>query len=126
MINKINYADPRIYTLLKEEARRMRQFPTEAEKCMWELLRGHRLGVLFRRQYIIEQYIVDFVCFSKNLIIEVDGDYHYTEVQKIEDAQRTQQLEKLGFKVIRFDNKEVVANSCEVEREIKTILCNIN
>ncbi|MCQ2311162.1 MAG: endonuclease domain-containing protein [Paludibacteraceae bacterium] len=126
MISKINYADPGIYTLLKEDAHRMKQFPTEAEKCMWELLRKRKLGVLFRRQYIINQYIVDFVCFAKKLIIEVDGDYHYTEVQKIEDAQRTQQLENLGFTVIRFDNREVMVDSAEVERKIKAILYKIN
>jgi len=115
-----------LYPLLREEAQRMKQYPTEAEKCMWELLRGRRLGVLFRRQYIIDQYIVDFICFSKKVIIEVDGDYHYTEEQINEDAQRTRVLEGLGFRVVRFDNREVMADSIEVEHKIKEVLCGSN
>jgi len=126
MLNKINYANPMLYSVLKEKAQRMKQYPTEAEKCMWELLRGRKLGALFRRQYVIDQYIVDFICFSKRLVIEVDGDYHYTEEQIKEDEQRTRMLEGLGFKVVRFGNREVMAGSADVERKIKNIICGSN
>lgn len=57
-------------------ARRLRSDPTEAEKHLWLVLRVRSLGVKFRRQAIIGQYIVDFVCFEKKLVIEVDGGEH--------------------------------------------------
>ena len=75
-------ASPDIYKLLEGLAKKNRQYPTEAEKAMWELLKGNNLGVSFRRQHIIGDYIVDFVCLQKDLIIEIDGGYHAQKEQK--------------------------------------------
>lgn len=79
---KYNTANPLTYGLLRENAMRNKRNPTEAESIMWTLLRRKQLGVIFRRQYIIDEFIVDFVCLSKQLIIEVDGKYHNLAEQK--------------------------------------------
>jgi very-short-patch-repair endonuclease len=63
-------------------------------------------GLKFRRQHVLQGYIVDFVCLEKKLIIELDGSQHAD--QETYDAVRTQALEKDGFKVIRFWNNEVL------------------
>lgn len=75
---------------------------------MWNFLSGKQLGVKFNRQHIIGDYIVDFVCLEKQLVIEVDGDYHYEEEQMNLDSERTIELSRMGFQVIRFDNNMVL------------------
>ena len=109
---------------LIEEAKRMRKEPTEAEAALWELLRDKKLGDKFRRQHLIDDFIVDFVCLSKNLVIEVDGGYHNDPTQKEYDQQRTLYLNEKGFKVIRFTNEEVLGNTEAVLTKIKDILVN--
>ncbi|EKY11818.1 leucine--tRNA ligase [Capnocytophaga sp. oral taxon 332 str. F0381] len=104
---------------LIEEAKRMRKEPTEAEAALWELLRDKKLGDKFRRQHLIDDFIVDFVCLSKNLVIEVDGGYHNDLTQKEYDEQRTLFLNEKGFRVIRFTNEEVLGNTEAVLKEIK-------
>ena len=109
---------------LIEEAKRMRKEPTDAEAALWELLRDKKLGDKFRRQHLIDDFIVDFVCLSKNLVIEVDGGYHNDPSQKEYDQQRTLYLNEKGFKVIRFTNEEVLGNTEAVLTKIKDILVN--
>lgn len=109
---------------LIEEAKRMRKEPTDAEVTLWELLRDKKLGDKFRRQHLIDDFIVDFVCLSKNLVIEVDGGYHNDPTQKEYDEQRTLYLNEKGFKVIRFTNEEVIGNTEAVLTKIKDILVN--
>ena len=109
---------------LIEEAKRMRKEPTDAEAALWELLRDKKLGDKFRRQHLIDDFIVDFVCLSKNLVIEVDGGYHSDPTQKEYDQQRTLYLNEKGFKVIRFTNEEVLGNTEAVLTKIKDILVN--
>lgn len=82
--------------------------PTDAEKVLWAHLRGKQLGKTFLRQYIVGDYIVDFICRDTNLIIEVDGAYHSEPRQEANDALRTLQLTEYGYKVIRFTNEEVL------------------
>ena len=66
-----------VENLLKDRARQMRREPTEAERRMWRLLRDRRLGGFkFRRQEQLGRYIVDFVCFERKLIVELDGSQH--------------------------------------------------
>ncbi len=103
-----NYAAPDRYLLLKEFAKKNRQYPTEAEMIMWEYLRSKQLWFKFNRQYIIGDYIVDFVCLDKKLIIEVDGGYHSEYEQMEKDIHRTEHLKHLGFSVLRFSNEEVL------------------
>jgi len=92
---------------LTRTARRLRSDPTEAEKHLWCVLRSKSLGVKFRRQAVIGRYIVDFACFEKKLVVEVDGGQH-CENQR--DITRDAWLSNQGFKVLRFWNNDVFAN----------------
>ncbi len=94
--------------ILLEKAKEMRENPTEAEAVLWKHLKGKKLDVKFRQQHLIADFIVDFVCLSKKLIIEVDGKIHENQLEK--DQERTKILEGLGFKVIRFLNEEVIGS----------------
>jgi very-short-patch-repair endonuclease len=115
-------AAPYIYKLLKEFARENRAKPTEAEMVLWRELRGNQLGVTFRRQHIIGEYIADFVSLSTKIIIELDGRYHSLPEQQISDEERTQWLKQHGFKVIRFTNEQVL---CDIDNVLLTIKKNM-
>jgi len=94
--------------LLKDRARQMRREPTEAERRMWRLLRDRRLGGFkFRRQEQLGRYIVDFVCFERKLVIELDGAQHADSAY---DAKRDAWLRSRDFFVLRFWNNEVFEN----------------
>ena len=108
------------YSLLKDFAKQNRKNATTAENVLWEHIRGKLLGAEFRRQHIISDFIVDFVCLDKNLIIEVDGGYHSEKEQKEDDEFRTKQLNKLGFNVIRFQNEEILYETEKVLQKIKS------
>ena len=110
------------YDLLKENARQMRKEPTEAEDAFWELVSAKGLDVKFRRQHVIGNFIVDFVCLEKNLIVEIDGGYHDDVEQQIEDNLRTKELKDYGFTILRLQNEEVIGNPQEVIRKIKLAL----
>jgi valyl-tRNA synthetase len=110
------------YNALKEHSKRMRQFSTEAESALWEMLRGKKLDYKFRRQHAIDDFIVDFVCLSKKLILEVDGEYHNEPEMQEADRIRTQILEDLGYQVLRFTNEEVIGNTDAVLEQISTAL----
>jgi very-short-patch-repair endonuclease len=107
---KYNYASPDRYKLLKVYAKKNKQFATEAESLIWQYIRNNGLGVKFNRQYVIYDYIVDFVCLEKKLVVEVDGGYHSEYEQMQKDEHRTEELEAMGFNVIRFANEEIFAN----------------
>lgn len=115
-------ANPMNYDLLKENARQMRKEPTEAETAFWELVSAKGLDVKFRRQQVIGNFIVDFVCLEKNLIVEIDGGYHDDVEQQIEDNLRTKELKDYGFTILRLQNEEVIGNPQEVIRKIKLSL----
>ena len=108
--------------LLLDKAKEMRNNPTEAEKILWENLKSKKLGYKFRQQHLIEDFIVDFVCLSKGLVIEIDGEIH--NQQQEYDEQRTQILNNKGYKVIRFRNEEVIYNVFEVIKKIQAELIN--
>lgn len=114
-----NTASPDRYLLLKEKAKELKGFPTEAELLLWEHLRNRQLGAKFNRQHIIGDYIVDFVCLEKGLVIEVDGAYHNMAEQRKADAIRSKELARMGFEVIRFSNEEVFQNINNVQDRIK-------
>ena len=106
------------YELLKKNAKDLRRFSTDAESALWEMLRANKLGEKFRRQHIIDDIIVDFVCLSKKLVVEVDGGYHNKpDTQKL-DQIKTEILNALGFEVIRFTNEEVLGNTDSVIQSI--------
>jgi len=90
-------------------ARNLRKSPTDTEQILWLQLRNKRfLNYKFRRQFPIGGYIVDFICLELKLIIELDGAQHLEAENK--DAERTEILNKQGFKVIRFWNNDVIDN----------------
>ncbi|MDR2955739.1 MAG: valine--tRNA ligase [Prevotella sp.] len=110
------------YNLLKEHAKDMRKFSTEAEGALWEMLRKKQLGDKFRRQHIIENFIVDFICLDKKVVIEVDGKYHNQPEIEQADKQRDEVLSDLGYTVLRFTNEEVIADTEQVLEKITSAL----
>ncbi|MDX1998080.1 MAG: endonuclease domain-containing protein [Thermoanaerobaculia bacterium] len=100
-------------------AKEMRRRSTLAEQALWQLLRGRRhLGLKFRRQAPVGRFVVDFLCHSRRLVVEVDGGIHLGK--SAEDAARTLELEGLGFRVIRFTNEVVLHQPELVLRDIET------
>ena len=96
---------PRSNPKTRTHAIELRKEPTPAERKLWALLRNDQLGVNFRRQHAVGNYIPDFVCVQKKLIIELDGSQHLEQQEY--DQERTIILDSLGYKVIRFWNNDV-------------------
>jgi len=118
-------SDSDIYGVLLERAKEMRKNPTPAEAKLWSALRNRKSGFKFRRQHPIANYIVDFVCIEKGLIIEVDGDIHQYQLSK--DYERQLLLEeKKGYKVIRFTNNEILNNIDNVLNNIEEKLNSLS
>jgi len=94
-----------------EHARDLRRGQTDAERALWARLQNRQLcGAKFRRQEPLGPYIVDFVCFDKRVVVEVDGGQHDEEADRRKDAVRTAWLEGEGYRVLRFWNNEVLGN----------------
>ena len=94
---------------IESAARQLRQQLTPAETRLWEAIRNRQLnGWRFRCQHPVGRFIVDFYCPAYKLAIEIDGDIHLERVEY--DAARTEQLEDYGYRVIRFNNDEVLTN----------------
>lgn len=88
-------------------ARKLRKNSTLPERKLWQLLRNRRLGGLkFRRQHPIGQFIVDFVCEERKLIVELDGNSHDDAYRY--DMLRQRDLERRGYEVVRVNNEEVL------------------
>ena len=105
----------------KIKARELRKNLTEAERTLWKYLRLRQFdGNKFRRQEPIGKYIVDFVCFEKKLIVEVDGGQHNEQV--IYDSERNEWLKKQGFRILRFWNNQVLKEIDGVEGGIMEAL----
>lgn len=98
---------------------------TDAEKLLWRYLRNRQLnGYKFRRQYPIYNYILDFYCVENKIAIELDGSQH--EKRKIYDEIRTKELQKLGIRVIRFWDNDVLQNIDGVLEQILMKVENIS
>jgi very-short-patch-repair endonuclease len=98
-------------TKLKKYSQELRKNMTDAERLLWSKMRNKQLkGLLFYRQRIIGNYIVDFYCPRVNLVIEIDGGQHYTDEGIKEDRIRDDYLRTQGYKVLRFSDKEVFEN----------------
>ncbi|MNR12151.1 hypothetical protein D3C85_1284910 [compost metagenome] len=94
---------------LKPLSRQLRNDMTDAERRLWACLRRKQLGGLqFYRQKPLAGYIVDFYCAAARLVIELDGSQHHAPEAIEYDRQRTRELEALGLRVIRFDNRQVL------------------
>ncbi|MEZ6062453.1 MAG: endonuclease domain-containing protein [Planctomycetaceae bacterium] len=90
--------------------RRRRQNQTRSEGLLWSVLRARQVcGLKFRREHSIENWIVDFACVAKMLIVEIDGGYHDATAES--DLQRQRKLELLGWTVLRFSDKDVEHNA---------------
>ena len=113
-------ASPTIF----EKARILRENMTVAEKVMWEYLSNNKLGVRFRRQHPLGNFIADFYCHKYSLIIEIDGEVHNVPEQVTYDKERTLELENLGISVLRFSNNEVVTDIEKVIEKIKRYIGN--
>lgn len=108
------------YNLIKKLQIERKKFTTEAEEILWQYLRGKNFDKYkFRRQHIIDEFIVDFVCLSKKLIVEVDGKYHQKPEMIEADKFRTEFLNNLGYTVIRFTNEEIISNTENILEKIK-------
>src|SRR5262245_23563528 len=98
-------------------ARDLRKRQTTAEDVLWSVLRNRKLhGLKFRRQHPIGPYVVDFCCYERKLILELDGSIHDLTVEQ--DADRSLYLEARSFRVIRFRNEQIFAN-------LDAVLCQI-
>lgn len=94
----------------------MRREPTDAEAAMWRLLRERRLSDFkFRRQVPFKNHILDFVCFEKRLVIEIDGSQH---VESQRDAAREAALSAEGFSIARYWNNDVFQQPASVLEDI--------
>src|SRR5258706_9295327 len=92
---------------LKRPSRLLRRDPTPAERKLWyEYLKD--LSEKFTRQKPLGSYIADFYCSRVRLVIEIDGDSHFTAVGECNDASRTAALQAHGLQVVRFTNAEVM------------------
>ncbi len=110
-----------IYEKTKFLAREMRTNPTTAENHLWQRLRKEQvLGFKFRRQYPIDCFIVDFYSTEARLVIEVDGSIH--DEQQEADQLRTEFLQSLGLRVLRFTNGEVLQQTAGVVEHIAEVL----
>ena len=98
--------------------RRLRNAPTDAERRLWQVLRNRQLeGCKFRRQHPFGDYILDFACLERMLVVECDGGQHAEAADH--DAARTGQLELAGFLVLRYWNNEVLGNLDGVVESIR-------
>ncbi|MFZ6681582.1 endonuclease domain-containing protein [Undibacterium sp. Tian12W] len=102
--------------ILIKTAKVLRKNMTDAEKKLWQGLRGEQLGVKFRRQYPYQHFVLDFVCLEKRVVIEVDGGQHAEA--RVYDMHRTEVLNKAGFTVLRFWNNQVLNETSAVIEEI--------
>ncbi len=107
-------ASPRIF----KNAAKLRLSMTPSEKNLWNELKNKPLGFKFRRQHPIKFYILDFYCHKKHLSIEIDGGYHNHLEQKEKDKKRTEYLNSVGIKEIRFQNDMVLNNIEQVLKQI--------
>ena len=105
---------------LKQRRKKLRNSLTPAEAGLWILLKSSALGGLkFRRQHSVGNYILDFYCPEYKLAIELDGEWHNTEEQKLKDDKRTAYLNSVGITVLRFENKEVFEGTDNLLEEIR-------
>lgn len=112
---------PDMKEIKKIFARTLRQDQTKAEKIVWELLRKRKFKNLkFRRQHVIEGFVVDFYCHEFRLGIEVDGGIHLK--RKDYDRLRQAVIEAEGIKVVRIQNSEVIGNRKRALKRLEEII----
>ncbi|NJM48782.1 MAG: endonuclease domain-containing protein [Alkalinema sp. RU_4_3] len=106
---------------VQKAARSLRDNMTPAEELLWSALRNKQLlGLRFRRQHAVGNFILDFYCPAYKLAIEVDGSVH--DDRQTEDAVRTQKLEQHNYQVLRFHNEEILHDLTQVLQCITTAI----
>jgi very-short-patch-repair endonuclease len=111
-VHNVNY--------LKDRRRSLRNNMTPAEAALWSVLKNNGFkNRKFRRQHSIGNYIVDFYCATEKIIVELDGQSHFTTGQAYYDVERDKQLTDLGNKILRFENKLVFEDLDTVLMEIE-------
>lgn len=115
---------PFLYNQPEQTTRRrdLRKTQTPAEAMLWFALRRQKLGLRFRRQFGMGRFIVDFYCPRARLIIEVDGESHFTEYGRRYDLMRDAFLRSLGMRILRFTNEEVQVDRDAVIKKIQLLL----
>ena len=109
----------------RQFARRLRTAQTSLETAVWRELRAKRLdGWKFKRQAPIGPYVVDFICFERRLIVEVDGPLHEAAEQQLHDARRDAFLRRVGFRVLRFGEDAILRDLARVVDEIREVLAS--
>ena len=109
--------------ILKRFARQQRANAVQAETILWQTLRDRRCdNAKFRRQATIGNFIVDFVCFEKRLIIEVDGPSHAAPEQQAKDRERDAWLHEQDFQILRLPNELVIASTAIAVGRIQAAL----
>ena len=88
-------------------ARLLRKRSTETERRLWSALRARQMDFKFRRQVPVCGYVVDFACFERKVVVELDGSQHASEDGRADDAARDARLAEAGFRVLRFWNHQV-------------------
>ncbi|MEW6109825.1 MAG: endonuclease domain-containing protein [Nitrospirota bacterium] len=97
---------------LSNLAKNLRRQSTDTEQALWKYLRAKRMdGLKFKRQQPIGDYIVDFVCFERKIIIELDGGQHSQPEHMKRDKERNRWLESQGYEILRFWDNEVLKNT---------------
>ena len=108
---------------LKTYRRHLRKRLTPAEAALWSLLKNKQVfGLKFRRQTIIENYIVDFYCPKIKMIIELDGEPHFAQEQIDKDKKRDKRLTELEYKVFRYENLVVFYHPIFIFDDIKSLI----
>ncbi len=96
---------------IQKRAAELRKNCTETENLLWQRLKGKKvLGLKFRRQHCISNFIADFYCHQYKLVIEVDGSIHNTSYNKERDIERDKIMNELGLSIIRLKNTEILDN----------------
>jgi len=108
------------YGYLKLFQKDLKKNPTRAETALWKELQNKKTGFKFRRQHVLSDFIVDFICLRQKLIVEVDGEIHLKQLEQ--DIIRTQKLIVKGYRVIRFTNEQVLNNPLLSADKIKSFL----
>lgn len=112
--------------IIFERAAELRANPTPMEEHLWHFLSNSRLGVRFKRQHPVGNYIADFYCHSIKLVIEIDGSVHNTEEQKLIDKEKDEFYQSVGIRVVRITNKTLNNSTEEVLNNIKRMLNSEN
>lgn len=103
-------------------ARQMRREMTDAERLLWQEIRAGKLGVHFRRQQVIDGFIVDFYCHSKKLSVETDGGVHNRPDQAEYDKERDRILRYRGIRILRIKNEDIFTDMQFVLDRIRALI----